>query len=410
MDEVLLINVDTNEFIMAPTGVPEDELSAIPEEYLEPIRKQLKAATKQIKRIRKREKEKRGVADEEIMRNRLQYEAKLLKRELTATFIQFFVSVIGSYRQFIKDGVWDKDAFIQNQPADIQQFVENMTTAQMFDCFINDKLNGRDQGGFEAKIDAYERLRTQMDRVKANEDSMVSRGSHRSKNVLNSGWASLRKNPFKKESMGTQDMVLGTPTLVKATSDRSESGQEVAPPVPPRPKPHPTFVVPTKPLPPAPKPKAKVPSSYRNTWKPQMVPGPFAGRDRSHRASLFLGGTSSTTPVPSRGGASTALGTARASSPGKSVTSSWEPSQAPPTRGRPREYRSTVHLGSSGVTSSDGVSPSVGAPAGPRGGFRGGVRRGTAGLRPPPARRGRPPARNQTKEKDFDPLNTVMTI
>ena len=189
MDEVLLINVDTNEFIMAPTGVPEDELSLIPEEYLEPIRKELKNAAKQIKRMRKREKEKRSPADEELMRSRMQYEAKLLKRELTATFIQFFVRVIGSYRQFIHDGTFDKDAFIQHQPAEIQQFIENMTTAQMFDCFINDKLNGRDQGGFESKIDAYERLRAQMDRVK-NEDSMSTlRG--RPKGVLNSGWATL---------------------------------------------------------------------------------------------------------------------------------------------------------------------------------------------------------------------------
>lgn len=411
MDEVLLINIDTNEFIMAPTGIPEDELNDIPEEYLDSMRKSLKNASKQIKRMRKREREKRS-GDIEMMRSQHQYELRLLKGDLTTAFIEFFVRILGEYRAFIRDGQFDKDGFIASQAPEIQQFVENMTTAQMFDCFINDAVSDQDQSGFDDKIDAYEYLREQMSRMKS------EGGSIRHKpNLFNS----LRKNPFsRKEAAPQQNMVLGAPTLVKASNDRSDAVQQVAPPVPPKPSGPPEFIVPQKPLPAAPKsPRfvperparpsthATLPASFRNTWKPQSPQGIGLGNSQTlppkdpprQRASMILNRQNSTPEAMTRGAP---------------LQSNSRPLPQRPMKRRAPEQRFTVQ-----VSGSSHLIPPPQYPQRARGPVRGGpVRaRGARGAVPP--RRGGPPrvvppsppsraAQNERTREDV--LNTPVSM
>lgn len=45
---------------------------------------------------------------------------KIVKEELTDTFIQFFVFVLSGYRDFIKNSIMDKEAFITYHPEEIQ--------------------------------------------------------------------------------------------------------------------------------------------------------------------------------------------------------------------------------------------------------------------------------------------------
>ena len=61
---------------------------------------------------------------------------KIVKEELTDTFIQFFVFVLSGYRDFIKNSIMDKDAFIAYHPEDIQP-------VSIFRCIHIDRFSNR---------------------------------------------------------------------------------------------------------------------------------------------------------------------------------------------------------------------------------------------------------------------------
>ena len=65
----------------------------------------------------KRRKEKKS---DELALKQLDYEMKILKEELTDTFVQFFVSILSGYRDFIVDSKMDKDKFVEAQPLELQ--------------------------------------------------------------------------------------------------------------------------------------------------------------------------------------------------------------------------------------------------------------------------------------------------
>ena len=49
MDEVILIDIDNDEFILAPDGNPYTDFELIPSDYIEDLSKLLKSSTKVIK-------------------------------------------------------------------------------------------------------------------------------------------------------------------------------------------------------------------------------------------------------------------------------------------------------------------------------------------------------------------------
>ena len=46
------------------------------------------------------------------------YELKKQKRELKDAFLQFFVSILGSYRGFIQNSHFNRDQLLESQPPD----------------------------------------------------------------------------------------------------------------------------------------------------------------------------------------------------------------------------------------------------------------------------------------------------
>ena len=64
-------------------------------------------------------KVKKGDLDE-MQKRQLDYEKKIINKDLTDAFIHFFVKILGQYRGFIKDGKFDRDGFLDSQPVDIR--------------------------------------------------------------------------------------------------------------------------------------------------------------------------------------------------------------------------------------------------------------------------------------------------
>lgn len=50
----------------------------------------------------------------------MDYELKMVKKDLTAAFINFFARTIGPYRDFLKNGQFDQSAFVKAQPENLQ--------------------------------------------------------------------------------------------------------------------------------------------------------------------------------------------------------------------------------------------------------------------------------------------------
>jgi hypothetical protein len=53
---------------------------------------------------------------DELQEKQLSYELKIIKQELTDTFVQFFVNILGGYRSCISRSSFDRDRFINEQP------------------------------------------------------------------------------------------------------------------------------------------------------------------------------------------------------------------------------------------------------------------------------------------------------
>jgi len=118
MDEVLLIDIDNGNFILSPTEDPAEDLDKLPARYTENLQKLLKSSSKQIKRVQKRRKDRR--TEDDLQKRQTDYEMQLLKKELTAAFIAFFVELIGTYRKYMNNGKFEKEGFLKSQPEDIQ--------------------------------------------------------------------------------------------------------------------------------------------------------------------------------------------------------------------------------------------------------------------------------------------------
>mmetsp|Transcript_1460 Transcript_1460/g.1861 ORF Transcript_1460/g.1861 Transcript_1460/m.1861 type:complete len:633 (-) Transcript_1460:56-1954(-) len=306
MDEVLLIDIDNDCFILAPDGNPNQDLDLIPSTYIDPLRKLLKASAKLIKKNQKKKKDKK--TEEEI--RQMEYEMKMLKKDLTAGFINFFVQTVGPYRNYIKDGSFDSENFTEARP-NLKPFLEQLATAQMFEIFIQERIRGVDQSGFEKKIDNYQKMQAEM--AKLGIEDLDSSSTLRKKGRFKGkggGWSTLR-NQFKRDQPTSVDSstIIGTPTLVKTTTERTD-GTRVAPPVPKRPQGPSSFTVPNKPLPKAPgtrntnpfratasvsdflsRPAPVAPSkSKRNTWLPQTSPSDFSRQVAAAGAAEPRGG------------------------------------------------------------------------------------------------------------------------
>ena len=53
----------------------------------------------------------------------LEYELKKQKRELKDAFLEFFVSVLGSYRGFIQNSKFDREKLIESQPPELKMVI-----------------------------------------------------------------------------------------------------------------------------------------------------------------------------------------------------------------------------------------------------------------------------------------------
>lgn len=174
----------------------------------------------------------------------------------------------------------------------------------MFEIFIQERLQGVDQSGFEKKMNEM-KLQAEAAKKAFGIDEFDGGSStlrkKRFKPNKTSTWGTLRK--FKRDTQTCEaTTIIGSPTLVKATTERMD-GAKVAPQVPPKIISIPGFDVPTKPLPKAPcgaRPVFKTATSsislgtssnprhsksippnsnaprQRNTWKPQTKPVDFA--------------------------------------------------------------------------------------------------------------------------------------
>jgi len=246
MDEVLIIDLDTNTFIRTPSECETDDLNLVPPHLVAKLRKVLKESAKNIKRATKQK------PNGELEEKQLQYELRIVKQDLTEKFVQFFASILGKYRNHLRDNHFDTEQYIQAQPSDIVDFLSCFSGSQMFECFINERVQGLTEGGFEKLIDDYERLEQSKIGL---ETTLELKKAGKRTNIKN-GWQTLR-NSFKKD---TQPVTItpgsiGAPTLVKSSSHRPPSEAFSTPtPVPvtqtTKPLPSiPEFVVPRKSMP-----------------------------------------------------------------------------------------------------------------------------------------------------------------
>eukprot|EP00339_Tiarina_fusa_P003075 CAMPEP_0117018656 /NCGR_PEP_ID=MMETSP0472-20121206/14397_1 /TAXON_ID=693140 ORGANISM="Tiarina fusus, Strain LIS" /NCGR_SAMPLE_ID=MMETSP0472 /ASSEMBLY_ACC=CAM_ASM_000603 /LENGTH=115 /DNA_ID=CAMNT_0004723365 /DNA_START=322 /DNA_END=666 /DNA_ORIENTATION=+ len=109
MDEVLLVDIDNDSFILSPTENPNEDVDIIPPCYIDPLRKLIKKSAKLVKRTQKRRKENK--LEEEELRQ-FKYEMSLL----AAGFVDFFVATVGAYGDFINNGEFDREGFLSLKP------------------------------------------------------------------------------------------------------------------------------------------------------------------------------------------------------------------------------------------------------------------------------------------------------
>jgi type III secretory pathway component EscV len=118
MDEVLIIDLDNNEFIRTPTENPYEDLNLLPPHHIALLKKVLRSGSKTIKKQNKqKEKKLEGDGMEE---KKMDYVMKILKQELMDTFVQFFVNILGGYRSFFSANNFDKEKFIESHSAETQ--------------------------------------------------------------------------------------------------------------------------------------------------------------------------------------------------------------------------------------------------------------------------------------------------
>mmetsp|Transcript_18400 Transcript_18400/g.71098 ORF Transcript_18400/g.71098 Transcript_18400/m.71098 type:complete len:729 (-) Transcript_18400:243-2429(-) len=262
MDEVLIIDLDSNSFIRTPA--PTSDVELLPPNYIEQLRKCLRSTSKLVKKHRKKRKESAGPA-RDLEEKKLGYEMKKQTVELMDTFLQFFVCILGSYKQFIKNDEFDKDAFMASQAPDTQTFMEMFVGSQLFQMFIEERLTTEFAGGFEKKIEQFEMLSGELRRHFGDEvaDSMSlsnldsTRRSQRPvskrKFADKSGalFSTLRRGLANKSGSesGVDGSLISTPTLVQSTNVRVETKQPAALPPAASSAALPAFVVPKKPLP-----------------------------------------------------------------------------------------------------------------------------------------------------------------
>lgn len=261
MDEVLIIDLDSNSFIRTPAATSDVEL--LPPNYIEQLRKCLRSTSKLVKKHRKKRKESVG-AGSDLEEKKLGYEMKKQTVELMDTFLQFFVCILGSYKQFISNGEFNKDAFMASQAPDTQIFMEMFVASQLFQMFIEERLTTEFSGGFEKKIQQFEMLSGELRRHFGDEvaDSISlshldsSRRSQRPvskrKFADKSGalFSTLRRGLANKSGSdtGVEGSLISTPTLVQSTNTRVDT-TALPPAAGGVSGTLPQFVVPKKPLP-----------------------------------------------------------------------------------------------------------------------------------------------------------------
>jgi len=284
----------------------------------------------------------------------------MVKKDLTAAFINFFVQTIGTYLDCIDSGKFDGDKFINTSPESLRPFLQQLVGAQMFEIFVQQSAAGVDQSGFDKKIESHAKLQAEMAKLGIDDSNGTSgtvkkRGHAARFKSKGGGWSTLR-NQFKRDSPAVDaTTVIGVPTLVKTTTERTD-GTKVAPPVPKKPQGAPFFNVPSKPLPKAPGSQrvyklqsanssndfinrpAPRPPRQRNTWLPQTSPVDFSNQ-------VAAAGSEAPKGPPPTTGRGRGRGQGRAGY------------QTGPPRQRPVSIRPT--------TSSSGVSRPLPAPATP---------------------------------------------
>lgn len=150
----------------------------------------------------------------------------------------------------------------------------------MFEIFIQERKNG-DESGFEKKIDSYLSLQDKMAKLGIDEGfeaGSTLKKKNRFKGAKSHGWTGtlrkLKRGELPSTSLDSRT-VIGTPTLVTSTTERTD-GTKIAPPVPAKINEAPTFHVPSKPLP-----KAPVTSSQRPLPPKRTPPVPVKSNSNS---------------------------------------------------------------------------------------------------------------------------------
>jgi len=121
MDEVLVIDIDNNHFIRTPTDNETQDLELLPPNYSSHLRRTVRNVTKTVKKLTKK---RRNKSMDDLAIKQLEYEMRVVKEELTSTFIQFFVTILSGYREFLKGGSIDREAFIAAHSPDLQPFFD----------------------------------------------------------------------------------------------------------------------------------------------------------------------------------------------------------------------------------------------------------------------------------------------
>lgn len=227
MDEVLVIDIDNNHFIRTPTDNETQDLELLPPNYSSHLRRTVRNVTKTVKKLTKK---RRNKSMDDLAIKQLEYEMRVVKEELTSTFIQFFVTILSGYREFLKGGSIDREAFIAAHSPDLQPFLTSLTDSQMFECFLNERATGMADTGFEKRIDQIQRMGEKLSQMGIGKDldAIVPQfgvdkkrpSTLVKKSKLGSGWSTLR-NQFKVPPPGDeQSFSIGAPTLVSSSTEK----------------------------------------------------------------------------------------------------------------------------------------------------------------------------------------------
>jgi len=215
MEEVLIVDVDNNCFLQKPSFV--DDYRLLPDQFWTPVLKAIKDSVKEIKKQKKRRLKIAG-DDLKMQSDLALYSERKIGKELADTFLNFFVKLLGNYRNHINDGEFDKEGFIDSQNSwEEKQFMELFTGSQMFEMFIAQrKQNKFMNSNFEKRVKMTEFEINARQSIRA-EDERTSRSSR----VFGAFRKKMRSKPT-----GSGEFVISEPVYKGGSREVKGGGSE----------------------------------------------------------------------------------------------------------------------------------------------------------------------------------------